>query len=177
MSRVFLVRKWKTTMACFSCFHRDKLQWKSLFSKVIKAPVFGKLILVLKEMTVLSLHFACCNHMVNIVKERVNFHFFSLQCQYSLQRCVRWSERNITKYVTKVLSTTLNASCLSNEIMIDFILECIFYFMCWTNFCFMSNNKKKSIPSSLVLYKWTKSLPWTRSSCLSHYLVNSGISQ
>ena len=64
-------------MACFGCFHRDKLQWKSLFSKVIKAPVFGKLILVLKEMTVLSLHFACCNHMVNIVKERVNFHFFS----------------------------------------------------------------------------------------------------
>lgn len=164
-------------MACFSCFHRDKLQWKSLFSKVIKAPVFGKLILVLKEMTVLSLHFACCNHMVNIVKERVNFHFFSLQCQYSLQRFVRWSERNITKYVTKVLSTTLNASCLSYEIMIDFILECIFYFMCWTNSCFMSNNKKKSIASSLVLYKWTKSLPWTRSSCLSHYLVNSGISQ
>lgn len=77
VSRVFLVRKWKTTMACFSCFHRDKLQWKSLFSKVIKAPVFGSLILVLKEMTVLSLHFACCNHIANIVKERVNLHFFS----------------------------------------------------------------------------------------------------
>ena len=62
-------------MACFSCFHRDKLQWNSLFSKVIKAPVFGNLIRVLKEMIVLSLHFACCNHMVN-VKERVNLHFF-----------------------------------------------------------------------------------------------------
>lgn len=73
-------------MACFSCFHRDKLQWKSLFSKVIKAPVFGNLILVLKEMTVLSLHFACCNHMVNIVKERVNFHFFlfSVNILYSV---------------------------------------------------------------------------------------------
>lgn len=86
VSRVFLVREWKTTMACFSCFHRDKLQWKSLFSKVIKAPVFGNLILVLKEMTVLSLHFACCNHMVNIVKERVNFHFFlfSVNILYSV---------------------------------------------------------------------------------------------
>ena len=31
------------------------------------------------------------------------------------------------KYVTKVLSTTLNASCLSNEIMIDFILEYLLF--------------------------------------------------